>query len=122
VPSIVANAMSKLAKFAVSAGLSAIVMASAAHAQPTPDQVARSLGEMEWHASACHLPTAPIEAALDRYIRRTQRGAIEADHLQKEFLAGREEYERVFGSHISCADVAAQIAAVIAKTDRYGLR
>ena len=43
-----------------------VAMPLAAHAEPAPDQVALTLGEMEWHASVCHLPTAPLEAALER--------------------------------------------------------
>jgi hypothetical protein len=93
----------------------------AAYAQPTPDQITRNLGEMEWHASVCHLPTAPLEAALERYIQRIQAGALEAGHLRREMLAGRAEYERLFGSHMNCDGAAAQVADTIARIDHYGL-
>ena len=102
--------------------LMTVVVAFAVHAQPTSDQIARSLGEMEWHASVCRLPTAPLEAALDRYLQRVQAGPLEAEHLRQEMLAGRTEYEQVFGSHINCQDAAAGVADIIEKTDRYGLR
>jgi hypothetical protein len=114
--------MSWLTKCAALAAAAGAVMPLSGHAQPTPDQVARSLGEMEWHASACHLPTAQLEAAIERYIQRTQAGALEAQHLRQEFLAGRAEYERSFGSHISCEGANTQIADIIAKTDQYGVR
>ena len=91
----------------------------AAYAEPTPDQVAQSLGEMEWHASVCHLPTAPLEAALDRYIQRIQAGALQADHLRQEFLTGRAEYERILGRNMNCDGAAAEVASIIAKTDQY---
>jgi hypothetical protein len=91
-----------------------------AYAQPTADQIARDLGEMEWHASVCHLATAPLEAALDRYIKRVQAGPLEADHLRQEMLAGRAEYERLLGGHMKCDGAASQVADIIAKTDRYG--
>ena len=93
----------------------------AAYAQPTADQVARSLGEMEWHASVCHLPTAPLEAALERYIKRIQAGSLEADHLRQEMVAGRAGYEHDIGGHMNCSGAAAEVADIIAKTDRYGL-
>lgn len=93
-----------------------------ADAQPTPDQIAGSLGEMEWHASVCHLPTAPLEAALERYVQRIQAGALEAAHLRQEMLAGRTEYERVLGGNMNCDNVAAEVANIIAKTDKIGVR
>jgi hypothetical protein len=99
-----------------------VVVSLAARAQPTPDEIARSLGEMEWHASVCRLPTAPLEAALDRYIERIQAGALQAHHLREELLAGRSEYERLFGRRVNCDRTAAEIADLVAKTDRYGLR
>jgi hypothetical protein len=99
-----------------------IAASAAAYAEPTPDQVARSLGEMEWHASVCHLPTAPLEAALERYIQRVQAGALEADHLRKELLAGRAEYERAIGGHMNCNGAADEVAGIIAKTDQYPQR
>ena len=52
-----------------------IAISLAAYAEPTPDQIARNRRD-EWHASVCHLPTAPLEAALERYIQRTQAGAL----------------------------------------------
>jgi hypothetical protein len=94
----------------------------AAYAQPTPDQIARSLGEMEWHAAVCRLPTAPLEAALERYIQRIQAGTLEAQHLRQELLAGRSEYERTLGRSMSCDGAAAEVTGIIAKTDQYGLR
>ncbi len=94
----------------------------AARAQSTPDEIARRLGEMEWHASVCHLPTAPLEAALERYLERLQSGALEAQHLRQELLAGRAEYERLFGGRMNCAGAADEVAAIIAKTDQSGPR
>ena len=99
-----------------------VAMSLPAHAEPTPDQIAGSLGEMEWHASVCHLPTAPLEAALERYIQRIQAGSLEAQHLRQEMLAGRAEYERMFGGHMNCDKAAEEVADMIAKTDQYGLR
>jgi hypothetical protein len=110
--------MSTLTKLVALTTLAVAAVPAAGYAQPTPDEMARSLGEMQWHAAACHLPTAPLEAALERYIQRTEAGPIEAQHLRQEFLAGRTEYERSFGSHMRCDGAAAEIAAVIAKTDR----
>jgi hypothetical protein len=98
-----------------------VAMPLAAHAEPPPDQVALTLGEMEWHASVCHLPTAPLEAALDRYIQRIEAGSLEAQHLRQEMLAGRVEYERMFGGHINCDKAGAEVAEAIAKSDQYGL-
>ncbi|MGA8755236.1 MAG: hypothetical protein WB611_02740 [Stellaceae bacterium] len=98
-----------------------IAISLAAYAEPTPDQIARNLGEMEWHASVCHLPTAPLEAALERYIQRTQAGALEAQHLRQEMLAGRAEYERMLGGNMNCDQAASQVTDIIGKTDRYGL-
>jgi hypothetical protein len=94
------------------------VLSLMAYAQPTADQIARDLGEMEWHASVCHLPTAPLEAALERYIKRVQAGPLEADHLRQEMLAGRAEYERMLGRHMNCNGAASEVADIIAKTDR----
>lgn len=74
---------------------------------------------MEWHASVCHLPTAPLEAALERYIQRIQAGSIEAQHLRQEMLAGRAEYERLLGRQMNCNGAADEVAASIAKTDQY---
>ena len=93
----------------------------AAYAQPTPDLVARGLGEMEWHASVCHLATAPLEAALERYIKRIQAGSLEADHLRQEMVAGRAEYEKDLGRHVNCNGADSEVADAIAKTDQYGL-
>jgi len=98
-----------------------ITLSLSAHAQPTPDQIARSLGEMEWHASVCHLATAPLEAALERYIKRIQAGSLEADHLRQEMVGGRAGYEHDIGSPMNCNGAAAEVAAIIAKTDQYGL-
>ena len=53
----------------IAAGVVMVAVSLTARAEPAPDQVARSLGEMEWHASVCHLPTAPLKAALERYIQ-----------------------------------------------------
>jgi hypothetical protein len=99
-----------------------LAIGPAANAQSTPDEIARSLGEMESHASVCRLPTAPLEAALERYIRRIQAGAMEAQHLRQEMLAGRTEYERVLGRDLNCDKADTEVAALIAKTDKYGLR
>jgi hypothetical protein len=110
----------KASRAVVAAGV--IALSLAAWAQPTPDQIARSLGEMEWRASVCGLSTAPIETTLDRYIRRSEAGTLQAQHLREEMLAGRAEYERIFGRHVDCDNVAAETADLIAKTDRYGLR
>jgi hypothetical protein len=98
------------------------VISRVAYAQPTSDQIANSLGEMEWHASVCHLPTAPLEAALERYIKRVQAGPLEADHLRQEMLAGRADYERMLGRHMNCDGAASEVTNIIAKTDQYGLR
>ena len=98
-----------------------VAMSLPAHAEPTPDQIAGSLGEMEWHASVCHLPTAPLEAALERYIQRIQAGSLEAQHLRQEMLAGRAEYERMFGGRMNCDKAAEEVADIIAKADQYGL-
>jgi hypothetical protein len=116
--------MSKITRFVALAALVATAGSLAAHAQaePTADQVARSLGEMEWHASVCHLPTAPLEAALERYSQRVRAGSLEAEHLSQELLTGRAEYERLFGSHMNCDGAAAEVAAIIAKIDGYGTR
>jgi hypothetical protein len=107
-----------------SLGIAVILIAGSltAHAQPTPDEIARSLGEMEWHASVCRLPTAPLEAALERYIQRIQAGSLQAQHLRQEMLAGRTEYERTIGGYLNCDQAAAAVADVIATTDHYGLR
>lgn len=70
----------------------------------------------------CHLPTAPLEAALERYIQRNQAGALEAGHLRQEMLAGRAEYERFPGNHMNCDNAAAEVANLIAKTDKIGPR
>jgi hypothetical protein len=102
----------------------AVIMAAVsltAHAESTADQIARSLGEMEWHASVCHLPTVPLEAALERYIQRIQAGSLEAEHLRQEMLAGRAEYERFPGSHMNCGNAAVEVSDTIARVDRYGL-
>jgi len=58
---------------------------------------------------------------LERFIKRIQAGPLEAEHLRQEMIAGRTEYERVFGSHLSCNDAASQVADIIGKTDQYGL-
>jgi hypothetical protein len=81
-----------------------------------------SLGEMEWYASVCRLPTAPLEATLERYIQRIQAGALQAHHLRDEMVAGRAEYERIFGGHLNCSKAAGEVADLIAETERYGLR
>ncbi len=109
-------------QLAVGAIAIALGISLAARAQSTPDEITRRLGEMEWHASVCHLPTAPLEAALERYIQRLQSGALEAQHLRQELLAGRAEYERLLGGRMDCAGAADEIAAIIAKTDRSGPR
>ncbi len=106
----------------IAIAITATAVSVAAYAEPTPDEVARSLGEMEWHASVCRLPTAPLEAALERYIKRVQAGSLEAEHLRQEMVAGRAEYERMLGGHMNCDGAASEVANMIAKTDQYGLR
>ncbi|MGC2204153.1 MAG: hypothetical protein WA633_28920 [Stellaceae bacterium] len=96
-------------------------IAFAAHAESTPDQTARRLGRMEWHASVCHLPTAPLEDALERYIGRIHAGALEADHLRQEMVAGRAEHERLLGSRMNCDGAAAEVATTIEQIDKIGL-
>jgi hypothetical protein len=105
----------------IAAGLIMVAAALTAHTEPAPDQVARSLGEMEWHASVCHLPTAPLEAALERYIQRIQAGALEAKHLRQEMLAGRAEFERLLGSNMNCNSAPSEVANAIAKVTSMGL-
>ena len=104
----------------IAAGVVMVAVSLTARAEPAPDQVARSLGEMEWHASVCHLPTAPLEAALERYIQRVQAGALEAKHLRQEMLAGRAEYERLLGSNMNCDGAPTEMANAIARVDQYG--
>jgi hypothetical protein len=65
-------------------------------------------------------PHGTPQAALERYIQRIQAGSLEAQHLRQEMLAGRAEYERMFGGHINCDKAAAEVADMIAKTDQYG--
>jgi hypothetical protein len=107
-------------KFTLVAAFIAAAVWQPLYAQSTPDEMARSLGEMEWHASVCRLPTAPLEAARERMIGRIQAGSLDAEHLRQELLAGRAEYERLFGSHMNCATAADEVAGLIAKTDKYG--
>jgi hypothetical protein len=106
-----------------SVGIALVLIAAplTAHSQPTPDEIARSLGEMEWHASVCRVPTAPIEAALERLIQRIQAGSLEATHLRHEMLVGRTEYDRTIGTYLNCDQAAAAVADLIAKTDHYRL-
>lgn len=40
----------------IAAAVIATATSLAAYAQPTPDQIARRLGEMEWHASRLPSP------------------------------------------------------------------
>ena len=104
----------------IAAGVIMVAVSLTAHTEPAPDQVARSLGEMEWHASVCHLPTAPLEAALERYIQRVQAGPLEAKHLRQEMLTGRAKYERLLGSNMNCDGAPTKIANAIARVDQYG--
>jgi hypothetical protein len=71
---------------------------------------------MAYHiATSCGRPTAPVEAALERYVILVGAGPLEAQHLRLEMLAAAR-WERTIGMHVECAKAGGMINALITTT------
>ena len=92
----------------------ALALTPALAATPAEND-ARILGMAYNLATSCGRPTAPIEAALERYITRIGAGPLQAQHLRQEMLQ-QVDWQRTLGMGKDCTGVDKSIDALITPT------
>jgi hypothetical protein len=106
--------MPRLIARSVAFALAALLAAPSFAQQGSSDGIAGSLGAAMAVAAMCGRSTAPVEAELERYIKKVGAGPLEADRLRKVMLRDGDYYRRVVGGSFDCRKADEGIAGTIA--------